>query len=143
MNWINFIKIKTMDNIIIGYLIIWTVTAFLVAYLGKEKEIGYWSTFTISLLLSPIVAIIVAILSKQILVGSSNDANGKHRFKTKLDEAKKAEYKGQIEASIDLYMDTLYYLENDYKNMKGEFEMKRLDLIIELKSKVEELKSKI
>lgn len=132
-----------MDNIIFGYLIIWTMAAFVVGYIGKDREIGYWSTFTISLLLSPIVAIIVALISKQIGGVTSNGANGPHRFKGKLDEAKKAEYKGQIETSIDLYMDTLYYLENDYKNRKGEFEMKRLDLIVELKAKVEELKSKI
>ncbi len=132
-----------MDNIIFGYLIIWTIAAFVVGYIGKDREIGYWSTFAISLLLSPIVAIIVALISKQIGGVASNGGNGPHRFKGKWDEAKKAEYKGQIETAIDLYMDTLYYLENDYKNMKGEFEMKRLDLIVELKAKVEELKSKI
>ena len=132
-----------MDSIILVYLIFWTIAAFVVGYIGKEREIGYWSTFTISLLLSPIVAIIVALISKQISGGSSNAVNGKHRFKGKWDEAKKAEYKGQIETSIDLYMDTLYYLENDYKNRKGEFEMKRMDIIDELKLKVEELKSKL
>ena len=132
-----------MDNIIFGYLVIWTIAAFLVGYIGKDREIGYWSTFTMSLLLSPIVAIIVASLSKKIVGGSSNGANGPHRFKAKLDEAKKAEYKGQIDLAVDLYMDTLYYLENDYKNTKGEFEMKRMDLIVDLKSKIEELKLKL
>jgi len=128
-----------MEDIIIGYFIIWVILAFLVALVGKNKEIGYWLTFTVSLFLSPVIALIIAALSRNL--NSNQDSKyGKHRFKSKLDEAKKAEYKGHTKIAIDLYMDTLYYLENDYKNMKGEFEMKRLDLIQEVTKKVELLK---
>ena len=126
-----------MDDILIGYLAIWIIIAFIVGAIGSEREVGYWGTFTISLFLSPFVAIIAALISKRLNGGVS-----KHRYKLKLEEAKMAAFKGNNNEAIDLYMDALYYLENDYRDMKGEFEMKRMDLITELKVKVEELKSK-
>ncbi len=124
-----------MEDMLLGYLAIWILFAFIIGSIGSDREIGYWGTFTVSLFLSPIVAIVIALISKR-----KNGTAGIHRFKSKLEEAKKAAYKGQKDLAIDMYMDTLYFLENDYKNQKGEFEMKRLDLIVELKSKVEELK---
>ena len=135
VNDFQFFNAVIMEDILIGYVAIWLIMAFIVASIGSDRELGYWGTFAISLILSPIVAIIAVLISKR-----TNGGIGVHRYKSKLDEAKKAVYKGQNEIAIDLYMDALYFLENDYKDIKGEFGMKRMDLIGEIKAKVEELK---
>ncbi len=44
----------------------WISLAFLVAFLGKNKKIGFWSTFIISVLLSPLVGLIVALVSDPV-----------------------------------------------------------------------------
>lgn len=124
-----------MDDTLIVYLAIWITIAFVVGAIGSEREVGYWGTFTISLFLSPFVAITIALISKQ-----KNGGAEKHRYKAKLEQAKLAAYKGNNAAAIDYYMEALYFLENDYKNMKGDFETKRTGLVAELKAKVEELK---
>jgi len=44
-------------------VIIWIVLCFVVASIGSSKNIGYWGTFFISLLLSPLIGLIFALAS--------------------------------------------------------------------------------
>lgn len=54
---------------------------------------------------------------------------------------KKAEYKSQYPEAINHYMNAMYHLENDYKNLNSKREKNRLDHVLNLNSKVEELKN--
>lgn len=56
------------------------------------------------------------------------------------EQAKRAEFKGQTKEALDLYLDALYHLENDYPNLKKTNEGARLKKVAELKAKIEELK---
>jgi fucose permease len=45
---------------IVGYILI----CILVGFTGKEKKVGYWGTFFLSLLLSPLIGLIIALASR-------------------------------------------------------------------------------
>ena len=45
------------------YFIIWLILCFIVANVGSGKKIGYWGTFFVSLILSPLIGLIVGIVS--------------------------------------------------------------------------------
>tara|TARA_R110000782_G_scaffold269225_1_gene366939 strand:- start:37997 stop:38329 length:333 start_codon:yes stop_codon:yes gene_type:complete len=45
--------------------VVWIILCFVVAFAGKNKTIGYGGTFLISLLLSPLIGLIVALVSKE------------------------------------------------------------------------------
>jgi hypothetical protein len=122
-----------------GLIIFWIVLSLIVATFGSEKKIGYWGVFWCSLLLSPIVGIIVIILSPSIIENQTE----KHKWKAFVEKGKKAEYKEQYKEAIDYYMDALYHLENDYGKLNEKLDKSRLILVVTYKSKVEELKSKI
>jgi len=44
---------------------LWIPVSFAVAFLGIDRKIGYWGTFILSILLSPLVGIIIALTSKR------------------------------------------------------------------------------
>lgn len=46
--------------------IVWIILCFVVASIGSNKNIGYWGTFFISLILSPIIGLIFALASSDI-----------------------------------------------------------------------------
>lgn len=126
------------DSSIIGILIFWILLSFGVGIVGNGKKVGYWGVFWWSVLLSPIVGLIVGLVSPQQLESEV------HKFKTHIELGKKSEYKGEIKESINHYMDGLYHLENDYKNVSNKkWNESRSQLIEQYKTKVEELKSKI
>ncbi len=133
-----------METALIIVAVLWIGIAFLVANLGKNKEVGYNGVFWISVLLSPIVGVIVALVSPKIgnaVASSSSRSTSNDRYKISLDEAKKAAFKGEIESAISLYQDTLYYLENDYKNLNAKAESGRQSLISDIQEKISSLKS--
>ena len=126
------------DSSIIGILVFWILLSFGVGIVGNGKKVGYWGVFWWSVLLSPIVGLIVGLVSPQQLESEV------HKFKNHIELGKKSEYKGEIKDSIDHYMDGLYHLENDYKKVTNKnWNQSRLKLIEEYKLKVEELKQKL
>ena len=132
-----------MEGFLVIAVVFNIIFAFLIAEMGKTRQIGYRSLFWISVFLSPIVGFIVALTSPSIGSASSNSNSvGGDRYKVSLDNAKKAAFKGEIEAAISLYGDTLYFLENDYKNMNKKAEQSRQSLMSDIREKVEELKAK-
>jgi len=44
-------------------IIIWIFLSFIVAVAGDKKKIGYWGTFFLSLILSPLIGLIIALVS--------------------------------------------------------------------------------
>jgi len=52
-----------------GFIIVWLILPFIVAYAGEKKKIGYWGTFWICIFFSPVIALIVAALSARKSAG--------------------------------------------------------------------------
>lgn len=93
-----------------------------------------------------IIAGILSIIGIIMLVSTrkKSEVVNKYLFNTTIKQAKMAEYKGNTNEAIDKYLETLYHLENDYKNkrLKKGFDESRTKLIETIKIKVEELKAK-
>ena len=123
------------NGILIIYFFITIIAAFLIAELGKTRKIGYWSAFFITLLLSPLLGL--------LFVGfSDRETKESHRYKDSMEQAKKEEFKGNISIAIDKYQDTLYYLKNDYPNLKTKWKDSHQNLINSIQNKIVELKNK-
>jgi len=109
---------------------------------GQVNNIGLMRDQQIYLIIAGILSIIGI-----IILGSTRKKSkevNKYPFKITIKQAKIAEYKGNIKEAIDKYMETLYHLENDYKNIRLEkqFDESRIKLIETVKLKVEKLKAK-
>ena len=115
--------------------VLWIGLALLVGVVGKNRKIGFGMAFISAIILSPIFGIVIALLSK-----TKKEIEEEYKFKTDLELAKKAEFKGQIDQAIDHYMDSLYHLENDYKNLDQKSEEGRQKHIKNIKDKIEVLK---
>jgi Na+/melibiose symporter-like transporter len=113
--------------------VVWIVFSLLVGMVGKEKNIGFGWAFFWSLLLSPLIGLIITLTSSKKRVKS-------HAYKSHLEIAKRFEYKNNREAAIESYMDALYHLENDYKQISKPNSIKRDKIISETKDRIEYLK---
>lgn len=47
-----------------GLFIGWIIGCFIAAFIGSNKTIGFWGAFFLSLILSPLIGIIAALVSK-------------------------------------------------------------------------------
>ena len=94
-----------MMNII--FVIAWIALSFAIASAGKRREIGYWTAFFVSLLLSPLIALVFLLLSKEKKPSEID------QIQTKIDHAiesaKKEEFKKNNEQALSLYMDAIFY----------------------------------
>lgn len=50
-----------MDLALVFFWLLWSV---LVGWLGSSREIGFWPAFLLSLVLSPLIGLIIALLAK-------------------------------------------------------------------------------
>jgi hypothetical protein len=115
------------------FYITWIALAIAVGLIGQNKKIGFgWSLFW-SLILSPLIGLMIVLLSDKPQV---------HHYKLHQEKGQKAEYKENYKEAISHYQDALYHLENDYKYLKNSDENSRQKLIESLKVKVEKLKEK-
>lgn len=119
-----------------GLFGLWIFFAILVGVVGKDRNIGFGWAFFWALILSPLIGIIIALLSDKKKPISNDVDKWKHNY----EEAKKAEYKGQNAIAIDFYMNTLYYLENDNTKISKSSETYKQELITRIKSRVKNLK---
>lgn len=116
-------------------LFLWLLLSVGIAFLGEKRKIGYLGSLLICILLSPLIGLIITLLSKE------KTESNKHKYKSFQELGKKAEYKGQLAEAINYYMDSLYHLENDYNNLSSNDNQARINLINKLKQKVDSLKS--
>lgn len=84
MNHFNFIGMFIV--------VLWLGLCFLVSFLGSEKKIGYWGTFLVSLIFSPIIGVIAALVSGS----NAGNINGSKNFIL----ARKCRTKGEIPNAI-------------------------------------------
>lgn len=136
-----------MELMIIGFIIVWIGLGYAVAEMGKTRRIGHSSAIWISVLFSPLLGLLIVLISPEVegSITQRNSGGGVgvsgDRYKVSLDEAKKAAYKGEIEKAINLYQDTLYYLDNDYNNMNNKAEQSRQSLMSDIQHRIKELES--
>jgi hypothetical protein len=85
-----------MDHIIL--LIPWLFFSFVVASYSKNKMIGYWGGFLLSLILSPVAGLIITLLSK--------DCKSIFclRFGKKMKEIRREEFKGNRDIALNKLM---------------------------------------
>lgn len=118
--------------------VIWLVLAILVGVLGNNKKIGFGWAFFWALLLSPLIGLII------VLVSDNNTKRSRAKYKDHRELGVKTEFKSQFKEAVNHYMDSLYHLENDYKNTKlsKQLEAKRQQQIAEITEKIKNIKSK-
>jgi len=87
-----------MDYIILG--VIWVFFSFIVASYSKNKILGYWGGFLLSLFLSPVLGLLIVLLSKDCKSIFSL------RFGKRMIEIKREEFKGNKDIALDMVMDT-------------------------------------
>jgi hypothetical protein len=124
-----------MGGEIFIYLIMWIIAAFLIAEIGKKRTIGYWGAVAVSILLSPLLGLLITGFSDRV-------KEEVHRYKEPYEQAKKEEFKGNIATAIDKYQDALYYLLNDYPNLKPKWQKAHQSIVNSIKVKIEELKKR-
>lgn len=117
--------------------VFWLVFAILVGLLGNNRKIGFGWAFFWSIVLSPLIGLII------VLVTDSKSKKSKHKYKDYIELGDRAKFKGQFVKAVDHYMDSLFYLEKDYRalNLNKNLEEKRQQRINEIKDKIDEIKS--
>lgn len=118
--------------------VLWLIFAILVGLLGQNRKIGFGMAFFWSILLSPLIGIMIVLISDK---NNANKTTPKYKHYWELGD--KAEFKGQFKEALDYYMDSLFHLENDFKNKKlsNHLEGKRQKYILEIKDKMEKIKT--
>ena len=118
-------------------IFIWLGLCFLVAMVGTEKSIGYWAVFFLSLLFSPLIGLIIA------LVSSPKGGKTVSTRVMNLDLAKKSENRGDYQEAWKYYKDALYDFKNAGIAKDKHVKNYRTKKIIEIESKINEIESKL
>ncbi len=113
---------------------VWVIFSVLIGFLGQNKKVGFMGAFLFSLLLSPLIGLIIILVSDR-----AQSESEKHPYKKYLEKAAKSKNKEDFKSAHDNYLDAIYHLEHDYRIPSKS----RMDLIISLKKKVTNLKEKI
>ena len=117
--------------------LLWVLFSILVGAFGKSRDYGFWSAFLFSLLLSPLIGLIIVLLSDR------PTPKREHKWEIFDEEAKRAEFKGEFKLALDKYLDSLYHLKNDYSDLEKWAEKQRQDKIQKAETKIAELKRKV
>ena len=118
-------------------ILLWLGLTFLVAILGANKSIGFWGAFFISLLLSPIIGLII------IVVSSEKRGQRVSSSFIDFDKAKKAEHRGDYEEAIKYYNDVIYNFNNSPVAKEIHLREYRKKQLSEAQAKIIELKNKM
>lgn len=115
----------------------WIFLSIIVGVLGQNKNIGFGWAFFLALIFSPLIGLII------VLVSDSKTIRRRPKYIDHRELGEKAEFKGQFKEAVNHYMDSLYHLKNDYKNIKlsKQLEAKRQLQIVEISRKVKNIKS--
>lgn len=117
-------------------LFFWLILCFVVSFAGVGKSVGYWGTFFISLILSPLIGLIIALIS------SSNRGFVPQTSLT-FTEARKAEHRGDYEVAIKLYKDTIFDIVNAPKTKDRILRNHRLNQKLMAEKRISDLLNKL
>lgn len=96
--------------------IIWIILSGIIGSLGAERNIGGVPAFLISLLLSPLVGLIVVLVSdKKKGRRAGSKSSNVEDFNIGVKQSKLEEYKGNKEKAIDLIKEALFFAEEEQK----------------------------
>lgn len=95
---------------VIVLLFFWLIAAFVIGFMGSGKKIGYWGVFFISVFLSPVVGIIVAIVSPPSI---NTSFKSRHlQYLEDIEKGKMAENRSDYNEAVRYYKDALYCIQN-------------------------------
>jgi len=118
---------------IITYIVIVVPLSIIIGVIGSERKIGFWPAFLWSALLSPLIGLVITLLSDK-------KGNKTYDFVYYKKLAKDAEQREDITEAINCYTDSLVSLENNYKNLDVKSEAARQMHIKVITEKIEDLK---
>jgi type II secretory pathway predicted ATPase ExeA len=105
-----------------GYLFIWVILAILVGAFGSDKTVGFWGAFLWSLLLSPLIGIIIVIMSKSNTQKAYEDQAYRNQFHQTqmLSEMNKAKQETPTDelAKLKKLLDDKAITPEEYQTMK-------------------------
>jgi hypothetical protein len=117
----------------ISYMILGLFYLIYLPGVPLKLDLSFNDIFILCIIFSPVIsALVISLVSpeKNINnVGELYKLSSHDRFMSTLDEAKKAEFKGEWQKAISLYQDTMYYLKNDYKKMSKKDEKEKQDFV--------------
>lgn len=118
-------------------LIIWVFFSLIVASYSRNKLIGYWGGFMVSMILSPAVGLIITLMSKDCKTLFCL------RFGKKMKEIKREEFRGNREAALQKLMQISRYLQRVISNSDNPdhyylYKQRVRDKIVDLGGKVPE-----
>lgn len=86
---------------------------------------------------------IVLIIGVILIVSSKPLQPAPERYTAYYELAKRAEFKGKLEEAIDHYMDTIYYVEEDFISYSEKHLQEKEDFIFRLWTKIDQLKKSV
>ena len=122
-----------MDYIIL--IIVWISFSFIVASYSKNKILGYWGGFFVSLFLSPVVGLIITLLAK--------DCKSMFclRFGKKMKEIRREQHRGNRAAALEKVMNMAQSLQRITRSSPhpehfGLYKERIIDKIVELDGEI-------
>jgi hypothetical protein len=120
------------------YFIIWIGLSLVVGKLGEDKNIGFWGSFFVALLLSPLIGGIIVLVSSD----KKKTPEDTLPHKAIITEAEKAKFKGDQTKAIDLYLDALFTVKK-YQFKTDGHQRQQIAKIAELEEKIISLGGKL
>ena len=100
-----------MEYIIL--LIVWVFLSLIVASYSKNKILGYWGGFFVSLFLSPAIGLIISLMSKDCKSFFCM------RFGKRMKAIKQEEFKGNRDVALEKVMDIAHWLQRIISSSKN------------------------
>jgi len=106
------------------WILVWIIISFFVAMAGSNKRIGYWGTFFLSILLSPLIGLIIALVSEQKTIPqpisqrtiATPTMSEMHlqtsRIPRLMDDAEQQEKQGNLKRSLSYYLDAKHAIDS-------------------------------
>ncbi len=113
-------------------------------FAGSDKKIGYWGTFFLSLILSPLIGLIVALVSAPKTTGTKPSVGGHNKgWKHYYEAAQRYEFKEKYVEALDAYQDSLFYLRKISRKLSKKEQAIKEKKEAELKALIDNLKAKV
>ena len=99
------------------------LAAAVVGYAGSTRKIGFVLGLVASLLLTPLLGLVLVAFSEK----------EQHRYLDEFNKGKKAEYRDDVASAKAHYLNALWHLENDYKQLNQTLAEAKTQVTVALK----------
>jgi hypothetical protein len=121
--------------------IIWIILCFILANAGGKRKIGAVPAFFISLLLSPLIGLIVVVLSEKREPGSLSKPDSELRYNELRDKGSKFETEGLWTEALETYKEARKVLFDCYDSVREKKMPGIQNDVTRVTNKLEETKS--